>query len=205
MNAEIIKADIPIDIISITTLHKQATTEHESLANQSIDNDQEASDANDYLRDWLQKLDGVTAKKKETLAPLKEAEKRINELFKPLLDKGAALTSGIRKMLTDYELAKRAAQRKALEEAAVAASSPEPEALLEALEKVEEAAPTQLDGTSFTRKWIVKRIAEDMLPDEYWTPDVKKIEAVGKAHKSDSPPVIPGVIFIEELSSRVRR
>lgn len=203
--SEIIKADIPVDIITITQLHKLATTEHANLAGQSIDNDNEAAEANEYLRDWLSKLDGVSAKKKETLAPLKEAEKRINDLFKPLLDKGAALTSAIRKMLTDYELAKRDAQRKALEEAAQAASSPEPKALLEALEKVEEAAPTQLDGTSFTRKWVVKRIAEDLLPDEYWTPDVKKIEAIGKAHKGDTPPVVPGVIWAEELSSRVRR
>ena len=199
------RSDIPVDIITITTLHKLATTEHANLAGQSIDNDNEAAEANEYLRDWLSKLDGVSAKKKETLAPLKEAEKRINDLFKPLLDKGAQLTSGIRKMLTDYELAKRAAQRKALEEAAQAASSPEPEALLTALEKVEEAAPTQLDGTSFTRKWVIKRIAEDLLPDEYWTPDTKKIEAIGKAHKGDTPPTVPGVIWVEELSSRVRR
>lgn len=205
MNAEILKAEIPVDMLTITTLYKSANEEHSNLTGQSIDNDQEAADANEYLRDWLQKLDGVSAKKKETLAPLKEAEKRINELFKPLLDKGAALTSAIRKMLTDYELAKRDAQRKALAAAAEAASAEEPTQLLEKLQEAEEAAPTQLEGTSFIRKWVVKRIAEDLLPDEYWTPDVKKIEAIGKAHKGDTPPVVPGVIWSEELSSRVRR
>lgn len=200
-----LKTEFSVDMALITARHKEATVALAELPQLSIENDEDASNANDYLKIWLRQLDAVSAAKKHTLAPLKEAQKRIDELFKPLLDKGAELTGGVRRLLEGYELEKRRAQREAMNAAAEAAQSPEPEALLEALQRAEEAAPTQLEGASFIRTWVVKRIAEDLLPDDYWTPDRKKIEAVGKAHKGDTAPVIPGVIWQEELLSRIRR
>ena len=202
---ETLKAEFTVDIARVTSLHKRAIGETVSMAGASIDNDDEAADANAHLREWLTQLDKVSAVKKETLAPLKETEKRINALFKPLLDAGADLTGRLRNMLTVYELEKRKVQRVALEAAAEAASSPEPEALLEALQDVQDAAPTALEGTSFTRVWVVKRIVLDLLGPEWLMPDEKKIAAYGKAHKGDDPPGIPGVVWEEQLSSRVRR
>jgi hypothetical protein len=202
---ETLKAEFTVDIALVTSLHKRATVETLAIEGSSIDNDDEAADANAHLREWLTQLDKVSAVKKETLAPLKEAEKRINALFKPLLDAGADLTGRLRNMLTVYELEKRKVQREALESAAQAASSPEPEALLEALQDVQDAAPTPLEGTSFTRVWVVKRIVRDLLPPVWLMPDEKKIAAYGKAHKGDDPPIIPGVVWEESLSSRVRR
>lgn len=202
---ETLKAEYTVDIALITSLHKKAMNESQAIAGSSIDNDDEAEDANAHLREWLTQLDKVSAVKKETLAPLKETEKRINALFKPLLDAGANLTGRLRNMLTVYELEKRAVQRKVLETAAQAASSPEPEALLEALQEVQDAAPTALEGTSFTRVWVVKRIIRELLQPEWLMPDEKKIAAYGKAHKGDEPPVIPGIVWEESLSSRVRR
>lgn len=202
---EVLKPELTVDIALVTSLHKRATVEMLAIAGASIDNDDEAADANAHLREWLTQLDKVSDVKKSTLAPLKEAEKRINALFKPLLDAGADLTGRLRNMLTVYELEKRKIQREALEAAAQAASSPEPEALLEALQDVQDAAPTELEGTSFVRVWVVKRIVRELLQPEWLMPDEKKIAAYGKAHKSDDPPIIAGVVWEESLSSRVRR
>lgn len=203
---EILKAEFKVDMLTITALHSQATKESALLVSASIDNDDDAADANASLKDWLSKLDKVSKMKKETLAPLKEAEKRINDLFKPLLDAGQTLTTGVRGMLERYELDKRAAQREAMAKAAEAAQSAEPEALLTALTEAEDAAPVKLEGTSFRRVWVIKRIIEGLLPDEYWAVDTKKIEGIGKAFaKSDTPPVIPGVVWEESLSSTMRR
>jgi hypothetical protein len=204
--SELMKAEFKVDMLTITALHSQATKESALLADASIDNDEDAADANVSLKDWLSKLDKVSKMKKETLAPLKEAEKRINDLFKPLLDKGQALTGHVRGMLERYELEKRTAQREAMAKAAEAAQLQEPDALLTALTEAEDAAPVKLEGTSFRRVWVIKRIVEALLPDEYWTVDTKKIEAVGKAFaKSDTPFDIPGVVWEEQLSSTVRR
>lgn len=202
---DVIKPELTIDIALVTSLHKRATVETLAIVGSSIDNDDEAADANAHLREWLTQLDKVADVKKSTLAPLKEAEKRINALFKPLLDAGADLTGRLRNMLTVYELEKRKVQREALEAAAQAASSPEPEALLEALQDVQDAAPTELEGTSFVRVWVVKRIVRELLQPEWLMPDEKKIAAYGKAHKGDDPPIIAGVVWEESLSSRVRR
>lgn len=53
------------------------------------------------------------------------------------------------------------------------------------------------------REATVKRINPDLLPDEYWSPDMTKIanEAERQGTRRDEPPVIPGVIF--ELEARV--
>lgn len=202
---ETLKAEFTVDIALVTSLHKRATVETIAIAGSSIDNDDEAADANAHLREWLTQLDKVADVKKSTLAPLKEAEKRINALFKPLLDAGADLTGRLRNMLTVYALDKRKVQREALEAAAQAASSPEPEQLLRALQDVQDAAPTELEGTSFVRVWVVKRIVRELLTAEWLCPDEKKIAAYGKAHKGDDPPIIAGVVWEESLSSRVRR
>ena len=143
--------------------------------------------------------------KKHTLSPLKEAQKRIDALFKPLLDIGAAYTGRIRKLLETYELEKRQVAREAMTAAAEAAQTNEPEALLEALQAATDAAPTKLEGASFIRVWVVKRVIEELLPREFMTPDLKKIAAIGKAHKGDTPFAIPGVVWEEQLSSRIVR
>jgi phosphoglycolate phosphatase-like HAD superfamily hydrolase len=203
--AEIIKTEFSVDMFTITQLSSQAQRESQALVGSSIETDDDAREASEHLREWLRKLDKVKAMKAETLAPLKEASKRIDALFKPLIDAGAALTDGVREMLETYELGKRAAQRKALAEAAAVACNPEPAPLLEALQRVEDAAPTELDGTAFVRTWEIKHICEDLLLDEYWIVDRARIEKTGKAAHGDKPPVIPGVIWVEKLSSRVRR
>src|SRR3954466_6267461 len=157
---EKLKAEFQVDMLTITSLHKQAAVEAKELESASIDNDEDAADANAHLKDWLAKLDKVSAMKKETLAPLREAEKRITALLKPLLDAGATLTGNVRRLLETYELEKRRVQREAMAVAASAARAQDPGELLEALQEAADAEPVKLDGTTFRSVWRVKRIIE---------------------------------------------
>ena len=46
------------------------------------------------------------------------------------------------------------------------------------------------------QRWRVKRIAEDLLPDAYWIPDMATIQEHALNHRGEEPPPsIPGVIF----------
>jgi hypothetical protein len=211
---EKLKAEFQVDMLTITSLHKQAAVESKELESASIDNDEDAADANAHLKDWLAKLDKVSAMKKETLAPLKEAEKRINALFKPLLDAGSVLTGNVRKLLETYELEKRRVQRDAMAVAASAARAQDPGELLEALQEAADAEPVKLDGTTFKSVWRVKRIIEGLLPFDGHNPDPSKrgphywkpaYEVGDKWAGKGEPAAVPGIVWVEELSSTVRR
>jgi len=52
---------------------------------------------------------------------------------------------------------------------------------------------------------VVQHIVEGLLPDDYWIVDRKRIDKIGAAEHGDKPPSIPGVIWDEKLSSRIRR
>jgi len=221
MSAEIQPIKVNFNATAIAKAQKTALADLKDLENASIDNDDDAREANDELRKQLAALDSVNALEQETTAPLAEGLKRVKALFKTAKDPINAVVSRLRALLEGYELEKRAAQRAAMAEAAHAAALPTPEKLTEALAKVEEAAPTTLEGTSFVRTWVVdrfalncvleelsgrkSRVAMTMIPDKFWIVDEKALAALGRAHKGDEPPIVPGVVWKEELSSRVRR
>ncbi len=196
---------------------KKATDEEKALADASIDDDDDAREANAELRLRATELAAVEQMWKETKAPIKEAEKKIDALFQPAVYAARSVVAKLRTMIEGYEKLKREAQRKALAEAAKAATAPGPEALHAALTKAADAAPTELDGTSFVRTWVVERYAADcatqdhhrtrttMIPDQFWIIDEKALARVGREHKGDDPPIVPGVVWAEDLSSRVRK
>lgn len=192
----------------------QVTANHQlaALRGQTIENDADAQEANAYLRERARELDAVEQMLADTLAPVRETEKRIKALFQPTIVKCKEVVSALRSMLASYEKLRREQQRKALAEAAAVAQQRDPQKLAAALDKAETLAPQKLEGTSFVRTWKVERIARDLLPFDpinearnFWTPDLKKIEAIGRGHKGDSPPVVPGVIWVEDFSPRVKR
>jgi hypothetical protein len=191
--------------IALAQAQVTANTELAQLAQLSIENAQDAKEANDYLRDRQRELDAVEKMLSETLAPIREGEKRIRGLFAPTLARCKEVVAIMRNMLANWEKTQREAQRKALAEAAAVAQTRDAAALTTALVKAEAAAPQKLEGTSFIRTWKVARIVEGLLLREYLCPDLKKIEAIGKAHKGDEPPIVPGVVWVEDFSPRVRR
>lgn len=189
-----------------------ANTQLAGLKGQSIENDSDAQEANDYLRERVRELDAVEQMLADTLSPVRETEKRIRSLFNPTIYKCKEVVTTLRSMLASWEKHRREEQRKALAEAAKIAQERNPDKLAAALERAEDLAPKKLEGTYFVRVWKVESIIREQLAfdpkDEeknFWTPDLKKLEAIGKAHKGDAPPIMPGVVWVEELSPRVKR
>lgn len=210
------REELPVKIVfnpfAITAALATAQNEQRALAGCTIEDDADARSANTELRLRATELAAVEAMWKATKEPIKEAEKRIDALFKPGIDAARLVVTTLRNLLEGYEKLKREAQRKAFAAAGAAATQASPAALNTALAAAADAAPTELDGTSFVRTWKIKRIVEGLLPfshsnseRHYWVPDLKKIAAVGRAHKGDEPPIIPGVVWEEDLSSRVQK
>ena len=193
--------------VALARAQSSAESELKMLAGATIDNDEDAREANEYLRERTRELDAVEEMLAGVLTPIKEAEKRVRALFSPALARCKEITQNVRIALGSYEKQKREQQRKAFAEAAKVAQLPSSsgEAVTAALVKAVDSAPQKLEGTSFVRTWKVERVVQDLLGPEWLCPDMKKIEAFGKAHKGESAPSIPGVIWVEDFSPRVRR
>lgn len=142
------------------------------------------------------RYDHLEALRVEVKRPLDAKAKEVQTAFKTALDPLAAVLDTGRKLLATYALAQDAVKRKATEDAARAAEARDLPALTLAVQAAQEAAPAKVAGTSTTFRWIVKRVAEDLLPDEYWTPDRARLDALAKATPGAAEPSpIPGVVF----------
>jgi hypothetical protein len=214
--------ELPVKVtfnpFALESAMRAAAKEQTALEGCTIDDDDDARAASGELRLRVTELAAVERMWAETKAPIKELEKRIDTLFKPGVEAARLVVNTLRGLLEGYEKLKREAQRKALAEAAKVATHADATKLHTALVAAADAAPTQLEGTSFVRTWIVKRytigcVAPDgqhrtaatMIPDVFWSIDEKALARVGREHKGDEPPVVPGVVWAEELSSRVRK
>ncbi len=189
----------------LATETAEAIDELNSLQDATVDSDDDAAEAAALLREIVRKKDVFSALRDGLLKPVKRRVTDFAALFKPALDARTASEVKLKRLLADFTLGKQAEQRKQLAAAAEAAQARQPEAMSTALIAAHEAAPSKLEGVGVRSKWVVKRIAEDLLPDEYWTPDVKKIEAVAREASPDDRPVIPGVVFELDATVSARR
>jgi len=182
-----------------------ALDELKSLDGIDIANDEDAEEANTYLRDRLKERDFFERLRKERVAPINAEHARVQAEFKPVLDLYDTIASTIKKALGKFMLAKQAEQKRLYQEAAKAAQDESPQALTAALVAADEAEPVKLEGSSVRGVWRVKRVLKDMLPLDYLIEDTKKIEAFARQHGADDRPVIPGVVFELEAVVSVRR
>ncbi len=149
-------------------------------------------------------LDSTVKLRQAAAQPWKKVATTIEEMFRPTVKALECIESNIKGKLEAYVIAKAKAEAEANARALKAAQADDSTALTTAL--TESAALAQRDeGGRVVLSWVVDRVAPDLLPDEWWTPDHAKIAAVAKAHKGDEPPVIPGVIFKRDASVAVRR
>jgi hypothetical protein len=148
--------------------------------------------------------DALVKLRQDAAGPWKKVATTIEEMFRPSIRGLETIEAHMRAELEKHVVAKAQAEKAAREAAIEAAQAGDDGAMVEALNQSIELA-TPLGGGRQAMRWAVKRVAEDMLPDEYWTPDLAKLEAVAKAHKGDDPPVVPGVIFEQVASVAVRR
>lgn len=149
--------------------------------------------------------DELVTLRQSAAQPWKRVATTIEAMFRPAIRAAETIEADFRGKLEAFQLAKVQREREARELATQAAQSGDSATMLAALTESAALAQATPDGGAVRLQWVVERIVQDLLPDEWWTPDTAKIEAVAKAHKGDEPPVIPGVVFKQAASVAVRR
>lgn len=149
--------------------------------------------------------DELVTLRQSAAQPWKRVATTIEAMFRPAIRAAETIEADFRGKLEAYQLAKVQREREARELATQAAQSGDSATMLAALTESAALAQATPDGGAVRLQWAVERVVQDLLPDEWWTPDTAKIEAVAKAHRGDEPPVIPGVIFKQAASVAVRR
>lgn len=155
------------------------------------------------LSDVAQSRDGYVKMRQGPVAQIKGVIKEWESWFLAPIKEHDAAEAGVKASCNAYLTAKANEAAKAREAAQVAADRGDSSAVLANIQQAQalEAVPS---GTRYA--WEVKRIATDLLPDEYWIPDHEKIAAVAKAAGSgEEPPVIPGVVFERVATMQARR
>lgn len=162
--------------------------------------------ADALLSEVVTKKDAAIAMRKTATGPLYGVIRTVESWFKPLLDAIAPAEKHLRGVMGAWRVEQEARELEARELAAVAAESDDAPALVEALTIAQEASAKPEARSSTAFGWYVERIAEDMLPDEYWIPDRARLDAIAKeAGASTEPPIVPGVIFKRTAKIGARR
>jgi hypothetical protein len=185
---------LPPDVRELATLQRAAEADAAALATLTVDVD--ATDLDAFLTDVVRRKDAAVAMRKRATGPMYTAIKEIESWFRPLVTALEGAERHLKAVLGAQRLAALDAEREARELAAAAADVGDAGALLEALTVAADAGAK--DGARATTRyaWTVKRISEDLLPDEWWTPNTAAIEAHAKGFAGDGDaPVIPGVVF----------
>lgn len=160
--------------------------------------------ADETLTTIVTQKDAVKAMRTSATGPMYQAIKVVESWFRPVLSALEGAETHLKGAMGAYREAEDAARREASATAAVAATSGDSAALVEAL-TISGAAPAAARAST-TYAWRVLRIAEDMVPDEYWTIDLVKLGAIAKsAGGGDEPPIVPGVVFERVAKIGARR
>jgi hypothetical protein len=185
---------LPPDVAELATL--QAHAEADAVALAALDDTCSAADVDAFLTDVVTRKDAALAMRKRATGPMYTAVREVEAWFRPLVTALEGAERHLKGLLGKQRLAALELERNARELAAAAADEGDAGTMLEAL-AVAAGAGARDDARATTRyAWTVKRIAEDLLPDEWWTPNRDAIEAHAKGFAGDGDaPVVPGVVF----------
>jgi hypothetical protein len=193
---------IAFDPTAVDRTLAEATELLNDLGEATIDNDKELAEFAEHLRGVVRQKDAAETIRAAMLKPVKETTATINALLKPAIDTWAACETRLKRLIGDYQLAKEAERRKQLAAAAEAAQARNPEALTTALVAAQDAAPTKIEGVGVRAKWVARIASPALVPYEWCTPDVKRIEKLARETPPDQQPTpIPGVVY--ELDATV--
>lgn len=190
-----ITLNVPANAHEVAALQAAAETELAKWSGFTIDTAEEYEAVDAFLSEVVRRKDAATAMRKRGTGPLYQATKEIEGWFAPVLSTLTKLETLLKGGMGTYRLEQQKREREARELAAKAADAGDSGALVDALTVATEAAQPPAGRASVGFEWRVHRVADDLVPDEWWCIDRAKIEAHAKAHKGDDPPVIPGVIF----------
>lgn len=179
----------------------QARADLEELKAFMITNEDDQAFAVGVVREIKQKHKQLEDRRKEITVPLRTALDSVNDLFRPMRE---ALEEGekvLKLKIAGYLEARERENQKALLEAKAADTV---EAAAEALTQIETATPVK--GTSMHYKWEAEVFRPELVPTEFLSPDLDKIEAAMDASVkvSGEPMPIPGVRFHKKPVVAVR-
>lgn len=200
--SEVMTLALPHTAADVATLQRAAETEVAEYVEFTIETPEEFAAVDAALTDVVHRLDAVAAMQKSALAPLGALESVIRGWFRPVIEALQKTQTRYKGTMGAYELERRKREREARDAAAQAASTGGD--IVGPLTTA--SALAERTGRATARVvWKVERIVRDLLPAEYLTPDEKKIAAVARAHAGDDPPVIPGVVFRQDVQIGARR
>jgi hypothetical protein len=158
------------------------------------------------LTEVVRDKDAAKAMQKQVTGPLYQVIGVVGTWFRPWIAARESAETHLKKLMGDYRLARAEAEASARETAAAAASANDSATMVQALATAADAAQRPESAATVRYVWRVERIATDMLPAEWWCPDVARIEQVAKDQGGDpEPPVIPGVVFKREAIIGAKR
>jgi hypothetical protein len=195
---------LPPDVAQLATLQREA--EADAAALDMVGDSCPTADVDEFLTDVVRRKDAAVAMRKRATGPMYMAIKEIESWFRPTVKALEGAEAHLKGVLGRQRLAALETERAARELAAVAAEQRDAPALLGALTVAADAGAK--DGARATTRyaWQVERVIPDLLMDEWWCPDMAKIEAFAKAASGDGEePVIPGVRFVRVAIVGARR
>lgn len=187
-----IVASTGVDVAELAGYKSQAVELVEFLRHQPC----KTADQETWFSEQLSNVRGLIKvledNRKSLTAPLNEAKRRVDALFKPATAPLEECESIIRGKLAAAAMGRMEAERAALQLAAEAATAGDTAKVMDSLAAVPDAVQTSGSSVSFV--WEVASVVMDLLPREYMTVDHDKLKVVAKAAGGEEPKV-PGVAW----------
>jgi hypothetical protein len=194
------------DVAAMAELQREAEAEAALFRGTIITSDDHYELADSLLSEVVRKKDATIAMRQSAVGPIKKGIAQVEAWFRPVVKALEASEDHLKQAMSEYREAKARAEAEARELAARAAEAGDSDGLHAALAVAQAEAAAPAGNASCSFRWVVKRVAEDMLPDEWWTPDMAKIQDYAQAHGGgEDPPVIPGVVFERKARIGARR
>lgn len=129
--------------------------------------------------------------------PINKGLKQARALFQPAIKSIESAERPLRAALGEYRVRQLEAAAASREAAAVAAEAGDTDALMIALETPD---PVQSDAATSTRfRWVLAEVNEDLMPREWLTADVAKLNGLCRATSGQEDIMsVPGVTFRRE-------
>lgn len=198
---------LPTSAAEVAKLQKEAETDRELLLSVTVTDAEEYEIADSLLTGVVRAKDAAKAMQQSATLPLYGVIKTVEGWFRPYASVLGECERHLKGQIGNYRLALAERERAARAAALEAAKTNDAPALLSALGEAQEAAAKPAGKASIRFEWVVKRIIEDALPDEFWSPDREKIARAVEAqgYTGDEPPFVRGVVFERRVAVGARR
>lgn len=153
--------------------------------------------AAEMLADIKGQIKRLDERRKEITAPMRQALKSANDLFKPALQHLEAGEKWLKEQLASAHKREEEAKLAALAEANEAVAEGDEEAVSEALQTMAKAdGLSEAEGVSYRKVWKYAVERPDAVPRQFCSPDTRKIAAAVQQYKGQT--AIPGIRVWED-------